>query len=115
MTTASYHAAPPLSIANFRRDARGFRCAADYDRDQLVFFSVPNDAGWTARLDGAETEIIDSCGMMAIRVPAGAHEIAFEYHTPGARTGLLISLAGWLLFCATAVRKRLKRRGGAQA
>lgn len=102
-------------VRDFRRDARGFRCAADYDRDQLVFFSVPNDAGWTARLDGAETEIIDSCGMMAIRVPAGAHEIAFEYHTPGARTGLLISLAGWLLFCATAVRKRLKRRGGAQA
>ncbi len=97
-------------VHQFRRDSRGFRCATNYLRDQLVFFSVPNDAGWTARLDGEKVEIIDSCGMMALRVPAGSHEISFTYRTPGFQPGLILSLAGWMLYISAAVLRKHPRR-----
>ena len=89
-------------VQNFERNRRGFTCTTDYDRDQLVFFSVPNDAGWTALVDGEKAEIIDSCGMMALSVPRGSHRIGFSYHTPGLSEGLALSAAGWLVFCCCA-------------
>lgn len=103
-------------VRDFHRDVRGFTCATDYDQDQLVFFSVPNDAGWTALVDGERAEIIDSCGMMALNVPRGKHRIAFSYHTPGLSEGLVLSAAGGLMFlllCVRAGRSRLRRKRGA--
>ncbi|MBQ3705651.1 MAG: YfhO family protein [Clostridia bacterium] len=101
-------------VKQFSRDAAGFRCVTDYSADRLVFFAVPFDAGWTACLDREETEVINACGMMALRVPAGLHEIAFSYRTPGTRPGAAISLGGWLLFCGTAFRGRKKPRAAAE-
>ena len=97
-------------VQQFSRDAMGFQCNADFQRDQLVFFSVPNDAGWTARLDGERAEIIDSCGMMALSVPAGPHHIEFIYETPGARAGFAISVAGLTAFCGIALLQRKRRK-----
>ena len=105
-------------VLNFTRNAKGFRCTTDFSENQLVFFSVPNDAGWTASIDQEETEIVDSCGLMALRVPAGPHEIVFSYQTPGFQLGLAFSLAGWLVFgCIvwTSLRKRRNNSSGTRA
>ncbi len=103
-------------VRGFKRDRQGFVCETDYDQDQLVFFSVPNDPGWTARVDQRDAEIIDSCGMMVLRVPKGSHQIEFVYHTPGFLQGLLISLAGWMIFLMTAwIRHRRRQKAGSEA
>ena len=57
-----------------------------------VWFSVPEDDGWTAKIDGEAQEILPSAGMMILRVPAGYHEIEFVYCTPGYTAGKIISL-----------------------
>ena len=97
-------------VQNFHRDSSGFSCSTEYDEDQLVFFSVPNDAGWTAMTDGKETQIINSCGMMALSVPRGSHSISFAYHTPGLMTGILLSAAGWAVFILMNVAARRRNR-----
>ena len=99
-------------VKNFERKPDGFVCESDYSSDKLVYFSVPDDEGWTALVDGKETEIIDSGGMMMICVPAGNHTIAFRYTTPGLSAGVkvsLASLAAFVLFAA-ADHRRKKRR-----
>lgn len=101
-------------VRQFSRDGRGFSCTTDFPRNQLVFFSVPNDPGWTACIDQEKTEIIDACGMMALSVPAGNHAIEFSYRTPGLRMGTAVSLAGWLVFCLLLILRRraaARRRG----
>ena len=96
------------AVKNFQRTSDGFVCESDYSDNELVYFSVPNDSGWKAFIDGKETAIINSGGMMLICVPAGAHSIAFHYTTPGLSAGAAISLLslGALILFALADRKK---------
>ena len=86
------------AVREFRRDGRGFRCVSDYDRERMVYFSVPNEGGWSAYVDGENAEIIPSGGMMLLRVPEGKHEIEFVYVTPGYAAGKIISVIAGLGF-----------------
>lgn len=83
------------SSINFSRDNKGFSC--DYEageKDDLVFFSVPFENGWSATING-EPVIIEKAniGFMAIRVKAGQiNKIRFNYYPPGLNLGILITI-----------------------
>ena len=86
-----------------------FVCESDYPDNELVYFSVPNDSGWKAFIDGKETAFINSGGMMMIRVPAGEHSIEFHYTTPGLSAGAAISLLSLGALVLFAIADRKKR------
>ena len=100
---------------SFVRDNRGFTAKSHFDRDSLVFFSVPWEDGWSAAVNGEATPIeYVNNGFMAVRVSAGESEIRFDYMTPGLKTGLFItvlaflSYAGYLIVIKKWVDKRKK-------
>lgn len=66
--------------------------------DNLLFFSIPFDDGWTATVNGEEAEIEQvNIGFMAVRVPGHTtSEIKFTYHTPYLKEGCIISGAAVL-------------------
>ncbi len=80
------------SVSDFERSASGFTCTTSWGEDRYVYFSVPNEKGWQCVIDQTPVPILDSNGMMLIRVPAGAHRITFTYRTPGLRAGAALSL-----------------------
>ena len=86
------------AVSDFHRDNTGFWCRTTYDRERFVYFTVPYDRGWQATVDGKPAKIICSGGMMLLRVPAGGHDVRFVYHTPGLRTGAIVSGVSWLVF-----------------
>ncbi len=86
---------------NFQIDTQGFTATTNFDEEDLVFFSVPYDRGWTAYVNGQEAEIEKvNVGFMAVHVPAGSAHIRFIYKTPGLLYGLLISGVGFLAWIA---------------
>ncbi len=95
-------------VSDFHRDSHGFICTSDYDRSRLLYFTVPWSSGWKATVDGTETEIIDSGGMMAMRVPEGEHQIVFTYHTPGFRAGIPVSIISFCVFFGFALITKKK-------
>ncbi len=99
------------AVQSFKRDSHGFTCTTDYADKELVFFTVPWSKGWDAYVDEKECEIIDACGMMAISLPAGLHSIEFRYHTPGMKTGILVTIASWCLFLILCILTLKKGRG----
>ena len=103
------------AVQDFERDSRGFRCASDYSEPRYVWFSVPDEGGWTATIDGEKQEILPSAGMMLLKVPEGRHEIRFVYVTPGYTAGKYISLAAAAVFIAYVILKRMKGRRKPQA
>lgn len=69
--------------------------------DNLLFFSIPYDKGWTAYVNGVETEIekVDK-GFMAVKVPGNStSSIKFLYNQPGFTWGIIItSVCGIIYF-----------------
>ena len=59
-------------VAAFTATDTGFTAKTAYDADELVFFSVPYDDGFSATVNGepAAIEKVDD-GLMAVYVPAG--------------------------------------------
>ncbi len=86
------------SCSSFHYDNGGFSAVFTSDRDRLVFFSVPWEGGWSAKVNGKEAEILKAnVGFMAVRVPEGTSSIRFNYQTPGIRLGAWVTLGGFLL------------------
>lgn len=91
------------AVYDFDRSSHGFTCRTNYDRDRVVYFTVPNDDGWIATIDGVPAEIVDSGGMMLLNVPAGEHQVIFTYETVGLKVGAAISAGAWILWMMSVV------------
>ncbi len=77
---------------SFETTNTGFKSTITLDRENLVFFSVPYDEGWSATVNGEPVEVTKvNIGFVGVRAPEGECEIVFTYNTPGLDTGLLIS------------------------
>ncbi|MBO5564908.1 MAG: aspartate kinase [Lachnospiraceae bacterium] len=79
-------------------DRTGFLAKADMERENLLFFSVPYDRGFSAFVDGKKAEIVRAdFGLMAVSVPAGKHEVRFTYRPFLFTEGICLSLVGLIL------------------
>ena len=82
-------------VNNFSIDKMGFSSDIDLPEDNLVFFSIPFEKGWSATVNGKPVEIIKAnVGFMAIKCNKGHNDIRFNYFTPGLREGAIVSLIG---------------------
>ena len=101
------------TCTNFVYDSKGFSAQIDLSGkgDQLVFFSVPYEDGWSAAVNGEPADIEKvNVGFMAIRVPGGqVSEIRFNYETPGLKIGMAITGACFLAFAVYMLFFRGKR------
>lgn len=96
----------------FEQTKDGFVSNIVLEQANLVFYSVPYDEGFTAYVNGAETEIIKvQNGLCAVYAPAGDNEIVFEYKTPGLNVGIALNLAGlgiYIIYLILILKKKVK-------
>ena len=77
------------SAGSFTHDNSGFTAHITLEKENLVFFSVPYESGWTVAVNGEPAEVEKvNIGLMAVKAEAGENEIRFQYETPGLRIGL---------------------------
>ncbi len=87
------------SADSFKYDNRGFTATVTRDKENLVFFSVPYDKGWSATVNGKPAEIEKvNAGFMAVKVGEGESRIRFTYTTPGLADGLAITSITAIVF-----------------
>jgi len=83
------------SVATGRR---GFTAHIKPDSPRLCFFSVPYADGWTAAINGQETEIFKTnVGFMSVLCGEGDNSIRFRYMPPGLVLGSWISIGAAVL------------------
>lgn len=99
----------------FTGTTSGFTSSITLHNNNIVFFSVPYDPGFTATVDGTPTHIIPvNLGLMAIAVPAGHHDICFSFLPEGLLLGggvsiaslLIVVLLGWNEHRRFSIKKR---------
>lgn len=83
------------TCTTFSRDNRGFTATINLKKQNLVFFSVPYDKGWTATVNGQPVHIEEvNVGFMAVLCPAGKSTIRFNYMTVGLYAGIATTAGG---------------------
>ena len=100
------------ACSTFRMTNSGFHAEITLKKDNLVFFSVPYDDGFTAYVNGEEADIVwvDE-GLMAVLAPAGENTIDFVYQADGyslASKVSLAALAAFVLYAGYFVWKKKK-------
>ncbi len=72
---------------------------------KLLCLSIPYSEGWSATVDGVETEILKANTMyMSIPLSAGDHKVELHYETPGLAFGITLTKLGFFaLFLLLAV------------
>lgn len=79
---------------SFSYDSDSFTATVTLESDDLVFFSVPYEEGWSVKVNGTEREVIvANVGFMAVKADAGDNVIEFSYETPGLKVGVAVSTA----------------------
>ena len=87
------------ACSTFRMTNSGFHAETTLKKDDLVLFSVPYDDGFTAYVNGEETEVIRvDEGLMAVLAPAGENTIDFVYQADGYSLASKVSLAALAVF-----------------
>jgi uncharacterized membrane protein YfhO len=83
------------------------------DKENIIFFSVPYDRGWSITVNGKEAELYETnCGLMGIRCDSGLNAIKAIYKTKGQKAGNIISAVCVLLSAAYVMygnRNRIRR------
>ena len=86
----------------FQMTNSGFSAEITLDKDNLVFFAVPYDDGFTAYVNGEEREVVEvDQGLMAVLCPAGTSTIDFVYEADGLKLTKTITLAAlpvWVVY-----------------
>ena len=83
----------------FTQGKNSFSAKIELPRENLVFFSIPYEEGWSAYVNGKKADIEKvNIGFMAVLCPAGENEIVFKYETPGLCLGILVTGGCIILF-----------------
>jgi uncharacterized membrane protein YfhO len=93
---------------DFVGTSSGFTSHITLENANYVFFSVPNDDGWSASVNGQDAEILTvNYGLCAVRCEAGTNTIVFTYHTPWLAAGCAVSAASVLILLFILIRRRI--------
>ena len=87
----------------FEMTNSGFHAEIDLTRENLVFFSVPYDDGFTAYVNGEQADIVEvDEGLMAVLCPAGTNLVCFVYQAGGyslRRTVTVANIPVFAVYC----------------
>lgn len=83
------------SCSSFSYSTNGFDAKITLGQKKLVFFSVPYDKGWTAKVNGSDAEVIKvDFGFMAVACEQGENTISFSYSMPFLKAGITLTVSG---------------------
>ncbi len=89
------------SCSDFKYTKEGFKAEiTNKGNDNLLFFSVPYDDGWSAYVNGKKAEIVRAnIGFMAVKVNGNTKsKIEFKYNPVGFHTGIIITIVCGIIY-----------------
>ena len=82
------------------------------ENDQCILTTIPYDEGWHVYLDGEEIEYSEALGsVIAFKISdAGEHTLQLKYRSKAFTYGLVISIAGIIIFLVFCITESILRR-----
>jgi uncharacterized membrane protein YfhO len=83
----------------FETSTNGATATINMKKNNLVFFSVPYDSGWSAYVNGKKVDVNQVYyGFMAVECPEGECDIELKYEMPGLKLGVVATIVSVLIF-----------------
>lgn len=95
---------------DFHETTSSFGSTITAAADTYAFYSIPDDSGWSASVNGKTVDIIDINGFMAVPISAGTNQIEFTYKVPGLNAGILGSAGSAVLIAAYLLIMKKKKK-----
>ena len=87
-----------IVCTDFQGTTKGFTAEANLPKENILFFSVPADKGFSAYINHKEVPIYEvNLGLSAIICPKGKANIEFKYFPVGLKEGIIISILALFL------------------
>ncbi len=81
------------------------------DKMKLLFFSIPYDRGWSAKVDGKKVQPrLVNIGFIGLLLDKGEHIVELEFHPPYLLAGAVVSSASILLYILLVFISRTRKR-----
>jgi len=91
--------------------ANHFDFDVSYPQAALLCFAQSNYDGWMVRVDDQIQPLTHYCGtFLATAIPAGRHQVVFEFHPDGLLLGRMIGLIALVVLLYGLIRGRLIRK-----
>jgi len=88
-----------------------FKGTINLDKPKMLFFSIPYDKGWKAKVDGKETSIkLVNAGFIGLPLNKGKHSVELFFEIPYLMESLLLSVGGLFIYFALVLFFLLKRK-----
>jgi len=103
-------------VTSWSADDHGISVSTNSDGPSLVVAAFNAAPGWSVTVDGREQRLVEPDGaLLGVEVPAGDHDVRFEYAMPGLALGSAVSGAAALLALALLIVPGAlsRRRAGA--
>lgn len=101
-------------LENVEMDTDRITGTVSLEEDKYLVLSIPYQNGWTAYVDGKETELCRANYMyMALELEAGEHDIELTFEIPAVKYALAIMAGSVVLFtglCLVTFIRRRKRK-----
>lgn len=106
-------------IADFKADtlqnvdisANKISGTIDLKNKKALCLSIPYSRGWSATVDGKETEILQAdTAFSAIILSPGKHNISLKYHTPFLKQGAALTALGTVAFITLIIVTEKKKK-----
>jgi hypothetical protein len=99
-------------VDSFSLTANRARATVHSDVDALILFSMNDDPGWQARVDGHSVPIVVADGaLLAVEVGPGSHRIELDYRPGSFRAGVAVTFLTVVGLVVFSWRDRRTRRG----
>ena len=79
--------------------------------DQMLFFSIPYDKGWTVKIDGkkVKTKALGKA-FLTVKVPEGKHKVSLTDVSSGFKEGAILSVAGFVIIILIMLFSQRKKK-----
>ena len=82
------------------------------EKETVYYVAVPYDKGFTATVNGAETDIIKvNNGLIGVVLPRGDCNVQLTYFPQGLKVGMAVSAASLVMYVAYMLFNRRKKNG----
>ena len=96
----------PVNISLHNEAHIEISCTNENDETKYLLCTMPYDKGWSAKVDGKKTEVLDVRNFIALPIDSGTHEIELKFIPQGLYLGIIMTLVSVIVLVIEFIAKK---------